>query len=204
METYTGGRTTIANEKSGVRIFLLGGIIFLTVVPLLLMVGVFFTSEKGEFLKGLFPMAFAALAVVSAATGLVAILVAGFILLVRAVPDPTHGSDILGTAAPQEFRHTASIAGLDLRSFWLPCLFLLVVFTVVRFLAHGRLISEDVFTPTLAFITQSADAVLFVLFFFFWSAGIARQNRAGLALPVSAFTWPAVALCAFFLPFIFL
>ncbi len=202
-ETYTGGRTTIPHEESGVKIFLLGGFFFLLVVPALLLGGASFVSDPGELMRGLFPLSFVVLAGASAAAGLTAVLVSGFILIVRSVPDPSHGSDILGSAAPQEFRRTVATRGLDLRRFWLPCLGLVIVFTSVRFLAAAKVIAPEIMLRT-AFALEAAEVAAFVLFIFFWLAGVARLNRAGSALPVSAFTWPALALCAFSLPFIFL
>ena len=219
---YQGGE-----KHNSKRLALLGGIALLAIALVFYVLS--FSSPTpppvdGEVLlekqTDIFPQLMYIMAVISALMGSATVAVIGFIMLLTGFkdsPSDQNPDELAGETAPSNFRQKlideaaepGGRAKLDLRGIWSPCLVYIFSYAFCMLLLKlGIFTGLDQATSKLmeagVALARLGNLGAFLLFLYFWLAGLMRVNQAGLPIDEGVYIWPGVAIIGFFFPIIFL
>ncbi len=190
-------------RASAIRLALYAGLFLFPVAPALLLTAAFATSDGG-FADGFFALAMSVLAAAVALIGLLILLAASFLLLIYRGQDLDE-AEVFGSPAPAAVRRNASgveARSLDLRFFWGVAFLYLLLFCLAQLARPFIDLEPAMEWGLIELVGGIVNVVALLLFFYFWTAGFVRLNRAGLRIHHRFFLWPSLAVFCFFLPVI--
>lgn len=177
---------------SAVKILLGTGIFLCTAVPGLLLLIARAGAKAGE-MEELFSTLLVQVAALSAGTGLAFAFIAGFVLLLRNVPETT-----VDSTGDLDAYSDRSFDPLDLRALWTPCLVFMACYDLAR--GFSQYYSAGSSLSGMLLFGGILNVFAAFLFAFFWVTGLFRMKKAGHLIPSHYFFWPALAGAFFFVP----